>query len=216
MEKEIIKLLSQEIPDLEIPPSNVCVYLHVNSNNEVFYVGIGNNKRPYNRTGRSKEWLEYVKSICFDYKIEVLVENINYGEASEYEKNLIQMFGRKDKGLGTLLNKTDGGGWTEKYARLNNLYKKRKAKERYDKIKLLDKIEKEILLEAQHCKNLNDFKEKNPILFMVAEKLDFTKSICYITTNEEQTKFISTQEVQNKLEKIKEFVSIWETIESTR
>jgi hypothetical protein len=87
---------------------NICVYRHINkSNGEVFYIGIGNSKRPYVKTNRSKEWLEYV--VDNKYEVEVLYNNLIWKEAIRIEKELIKEIGRKDLGQGTLVNKSNGG-----------------------------------------------------------------------------------------------------------
>lgn len=210
MSKDLIRLLANEIPDLSTQlDKNVFVYLHINNQNgEVFYVGIGKNYRPYNRTGRNKEWLDYIISINMDYTVKILFEGLDYGEASEKEKELIVKYGRKDKGAGNLLNKTDGGGWTEKYARLNKIYKIKKAKEQLSKIHLIDQLEIQIKNKALECKNIDQFKEKFYDLFLLANTIkiinDITFKECYtkknfhINTLKKINSFIlETQEIYN-------------------
>jgi hypothetical protein len=87
---------------------NICVYLHVNPiAQEIFYVGIGSIKRPLVETGRNKYWDEYVKS-C-EYDVVIIYTKLSWNKAALLEKQFIKQIGRKDKGLGTLLNRTDGG-----------------------------------------------------------------------------------------------------------
>ena len=76
--------------------------------NEVFYVGIGKNeKRAYNTTRRSKLWHDFVKN--HDYYVEVTHKDVIWEEACSIEKYLIAFYGRRDLGLGSLVNITDGG-----------------------------------------------------------------------------------------------------------
>jgi hypothetical protein len=84
------------------------VYIHRrNDTGEVFYVGIGNEKRPYKKERRTKHWKSIVNK--HGYTIEILKTDLTWEEACEEEINLIKLYGRKDLGLGTLVNMTDGG-----------------------------------------------------------------------------------------------------------
>jgi hypothetical protein len=85
------------------------VYLHRRMDtNEVFYVGIGvDEKRPYSKYGRNKYWINIVNK--HGYTVEILHENISYQECKIIEIDLIDKYGRKDLGTGSLCNLTDGG-----------------------------------------------------------------------------------------------------------
>jgi hypothetical protein len=75
---------------------------------QVFYVGIGKNlKRAYSKFGRSSFWGDYTNK--YEYTVTILHEDITWEEACEKEKELISKYGRRDLGLGFLLNMTDGG-----------------------------------------------------------------------------------------------------------
>lgn len=79
--------------------------------NEVFYIGIGiikNYKRAY-QCGKSRNifWKNIVNKT--KYEVKIIADNLNWQEACELEKKLIKQIGRKDLGLGTLVNLTDGG-----------------------------------------------------------------------------------------------------------
>lgn len=88
--------------------NHICVYIHINKlTKEVFYVGIGNIERPYLKTCRSKYWLEYIK--YNEYEIDIIHTDLSWEKAIEKEKMLIKAIGRKDKGFGSLLNRTNGG-----------------------------------------------------------------------------------------------------------
>lgn len=76
--------------------------------NEIFYIGIGKlMKRAYSKHHRNKWWKNIVNK--HDYKVEILYENVTWEEACNIEINLIKEYGRKDLGLGSLCNLTNGG-----------------------------------------------------------------------------------------------------------
>ena len=84
------------------------VYLHRrNDTNEVFYVGIGGGKRAYWNGRRNSHWQDIVNEV--GYTIEKPQEGLTMDEACVYEVNYIKEYGRKDLGLGNLVNLTDGG-----------------------------------------------------------------------------------------------------------
>jgi hypothetical protein len=84
------------------------VYQHIRKDTqEVFYIGVGVNKyRAYKKFGRNPHWKNISKK---GYEIEILFENLTWEEAIKKEKDLISLYGRKDLGLGPLVNMTDGG-----------------------------------------------------------------------------------------------------------
>ena len=84
------------------------VYAHINSiTKEVFYIGKGSSNRYKSKSGRSKVWKETTEN-C-DYYVEILEDKLREDESFNREKYYIQKFGRKDKGLGSLVNLNDGG-----------------------------------------------------------------------------------------------------------
>jgi len=86
------------------------VYKHIRlDKEEVFYIGIGKNRsRAYNSSkGRSVYWKNIVAKT--EYQVDILFEDLSWEEACEKEKELITLYGRRDLGLGTLVNLTDGG-----------------------------------------------------------------------------------------------------------
>jgi len=87
--------------------NNKIVYLHrKQTNNEVFYVGMGNKKRAYSKQ-RSKRWHNIVKKHGF--YIDIISENLNNEDAFELECFLIEIYGRLDLKTGILANMTEGG-----------------------------------------------------------------------------------------------------------
>lgn len=83
------------------------IYKHIRTDkNEVFYIGIGKNKRAW-QVGRNRIWDGIVSKT--DYIVEIIQDNLSYEEAIELEKYYIKLYGRRDLGTGTLANLTEGG-----------------------------------------------------------------------------------------------------------
>ena len=86
------------------------LYFHINNlTGEVFYVGIGNIKRPYSKR-RTKFWNNIVNKYGYDISIEET--GLSKERACELEIYWIKRIGRRDLGLGPLVNQTDGGDGT--------------------------------------------------------------------------------------------------------
>jgi hypothetical protein len=84
------------------------VYRHIRlDTEEVFYIGIGNEKRPYDKKGRNEIWNRVVDKA--GYRVEIIHSGLTWEECIEKEIVLIKFYGRKDKGEGPLVNLTDGG-----------------------------------------------------------------------------------------------------------
>lgn len=87
------------------------VYRHIRlDNNEVFYIGIGSDKsyrRAKSKFERNRFWHFIVSKT--DYEVEIILDNIEWGEAIEKEVEFIKLYGRSNLGEGTLCNLTDGG-----------------------------------------------------------------------------------------------------------
>ena len=85
------------------------VYQHRRKDtNEVFYIGIGSNtKRAYYKNNRNCYWHNIVNSV--GYEVDILIEGCTRKEAEEVEVGMIEAYGRKDLGTGSLVNMTEGG-----------------------------------------------------------------------------------------------------------
>lgn len=84
------------------------VYRHLKPNGETFYIGIGKLKRrPYSKANRNQWWHNIVNK--YGYEVQVLKSDLTLEDACELEQMLIAYYGRKDLGLGPLVNLTDGG-----------------------------------------------------------------------------------------------------------
>jgi hypothetical protein len=76
--------------------------------NEIFYVGIGKEeKRAFNKSKRNNWWKKIITKT--DYQVEIVARDLSWKDACELEIFLISLYGRRDLGLGSLVNMTDGG-----------------------------------------------------------------------------------------------------------
>jgi len=88
--------------------SKFYIYQHRrNDTGDVFYVGKGFGKRAWSKSGRSKHWNNIVNKA--GHAVEIVEEFLPECVAFQKEINLIKSIGRQDLGLGSLVNKTDGG-----------------------------------------------------------------------------------------------------------
>jgi len=87
------------------------LYRHIRPDkDEVFYVGIGQLKRAYQfYKGRNKHWKNIFNINNKNIEIEILLEELTWEQACVKEIEFIQLYGRRDLGLGTLCNMTNGG-----------------------------------------------------------------------------------------------------------
>ena len=78
--------------------------------NEIFYVGIGSDSK-YKRAKNLSLRTDYFKKIInkSEYKLDIVFDDLTWEEACLKEIGLIALYGRKDLGIGTLINFTDGG-----------------------------------------------------------------------------------------------------------
>lgn len=85
-----------------------CLYFHINMDKQdVFYVGIGDKKRPHSKKSRSIFWRNITEK--HKYNIVVIEENLTWDDACKKEIYWIKRIGRRDLEEGTLVNLTDGG-----------------------------------------------------------------------------------------------------------
>jgi hypothetical protein len=87
------------------------IYLHITNDGIVFYVGKGTDQgnlifERSKHTERTKFWKNVSKK---GYTVEIVRVFNSEKEAFDKEKELIKHYGRRDLGLGTLVNLTDGG-----------------------------------------------------------------------------------------------------------
>ena len=83
------------------------VYCHYRlDNNQVFYIGKGQNRRAYSKQKRNPFWQNIVNK-AKGFKVEILAKNLSNTEALNYERVLVSSFRKKYPKL--LCNLTDGG-----------------------------------------------------------------------------------------------------------
>ncbi len=93
---------------MEETVKDTCLYMHTRkTDGRIFYIGIGGKDRPFEKTGRNKYWYNTVNK--HDYNVVILLHELTWGRACELEMIMISFYGRYDKGLGPLVNMTDGG-----------------------------------------------------------------------------------------------------------
>jgi hypothetical protein len=87
------------------------VYRHIRlDKNEPFYIGIGSDstyKRANNIRNRNIFWKRIVAKT--EYEVEIMLDDLNWEEACNKEKEFISLYGRSDIKMGNLSNLTDGG-----------------------------------------------------------------------------------------------------------
>ncbi len=84
------------------------VYKHLKKDSdEVFYIGIGSVERSRKKSQRNKWWNNVVNK--YGYDIEIIHYGLDYGQAQEFEKFYIMLYGRRDLNQGTLVNLSHGG-----------------------------------------------------------------------------------------------------------
>lgn len=90
------------------------VYRHIREDkNEPFYIGIGEEEpRAYSKKSRTQVWKNIAKR---GYKVEILFDDLSWEEALQKEREFITLYGRKDLGMGPLVNLTGGGEGTLGY-----------------------------------------------------------------------------------------------------
>lgn len=101
------------MPNLKENSHDWYVYRHIREDkNEPFYIGIGRTKdykRAYQegKDYRGKFWLMVANKTL--WYVEILFDGLTRLEAAEKEIEFIKLYGRRDLGLGSLVNLTNGG-----------------------------------------------------------------------------------------------------------
>jgi len=92
----------------EIRDRGKCVYLHRNpKTQEVFYVGIGVETRAKDFSKRSIFWSNYKNK--YGVEVDIIRKGLTSKEAQSIEVELIEKYGRRDLGTGSLVNLSHGG-----------------------------------------------------------------------------------------------------------
>ena len=136
--------------------NNKVVYLHRRKDTgEVFYVGYGEPERAHdkNEGRRSSEWLEITQK--YGYTIEIVKKDLTRIEGLALETQLIAHYGRKDLGLGNLVNLTNGG-----QGFIHTPQSKQKLSEKHKGKKLSEKQINEMRISRLGKKHSEETKQK--------------------------------------------------------
>lgn len=124
------------------------VYKHTRlDTNEVFYIGIGTQdkyKRAFSLIKRNKFWQNIVSKT--DFLVEIIQDGLSWEEACKKEKETIKKIGRRDLGLGTLVNMTDGGDGTFNVKHSKEWYEKQRKNNSKKGISISEEHKKKISL----------------------------------------------------------------------
>jgi len=128
------------------------IYRHIRlDKNEVFYIGIGTKEKSYKGPGREyhRAFSKRKRSNFWNnitaktpYEVEIMLDDLTLVEAKIKEVEFIKLYGRRDLGLGTLCNLTDGGEGTTNIVVSNETKKKlgKAAKGRKHKVSTIIKM----------------------------------------------------------------------------
>jgi hypothetical protein len=140
------------------------VYRHIRlDKNEVFYIGIGKDEsRAYDKRRSRSDWWKSIISVT-DYRVDILFDDLTWDEVCEKEIEFIKLYGRKDLGLGTLVNLTDGGDGSIGYKNSDESNRKRsnKLKNRIMSDEHKRKISESLKGHKVSEKSLQALKERN-------------------------------------------------------
>lgn len=151
------------------------IYIHINlQTGEPFYIGKGKDNRYKSKSGRSKFWKNIVNK--YDYDIMFLEENLTEDESFEREVYWIKRIGRKDLGLGPLVNFTDGGEGRSGYMCSDETKQKLREKN-LGKIQPRDVVNK-IALANTGKKRTQEHKDKMSEMFKGKTHSDEYKENC--------------------------------------
>ena len=145
------------------------IYRHLKPNGEVFYIGIGSEKRAYQKNPRSDFWKRVVS--IHGYEVQILKSDLLWKDACELEKLLISWYGRRNLNTGTLVNMTEGGDGSVGYSpseesrrsrseKMKGVPKSEKARKNMNKSKIGKSISEEHRLKCKlsNAKKVIDIK----------------------------------------------------------
>ena len=152
---------------------DILIYRHIRlDTNEVFYVGIGNEKRPYSKHRRSGFWNNIINKT--KYEVQILKKDLTWNEAVELEIILISYYGRKDNNTGSLCNMTDGG---------EGSYGRKQTEECKDKIRKAKtgkpSITKGRVRSLEHSSNISKSKKGKRNLKNAKKIIDLNTNLIY-------------------------------------
>lgn len=133
------------------------VYKHTRKDNEeVFYIGIGTQdkyKRAFSLIKRNNFWKNITNKT--EFLVEIIYDGLSWEDACIKEIELIKHYGRRDLGLGTLVNMTDGGDGTYNVKHSKEWYEKQRKNNNKKGKPITDEHKRNISLNHK-SKNNND------------------------------------------------------------
>jgi hypothetical protein len=218
------------------------LYRHVRSDlNQVFYIGIGTKhfvktdfksiKSEYKRAYETEQRTDYWKNVYnkTNVDVEIIYESNDYSFIKQKEREFIKLYGRKDLGLGTLVNFLDGGegtsGWIASDKTKKQMSKNSSLKGKFGSLHHLSKKIYVYNIEGFFVKEFGGYNEAGRELNIdranIKQVLDGKVQQCYgyIFFNEYRGYRIFPIKIINKkirkvasYNNLKELVRIYETI----
>lgn len=113
------------------------VYRHIRlDKNEPFYIGIGSDnkyQRAHTHKNRNLHWKNIIN--ITEYRVDILIDDIDYEQAKLKEQEFIKIYGRVDTKNGILCNLTDGGDGQVGFIVSEEIRKKRSEAYKGDKFR---------------------------------------------------------------------------------
>lgn len=131
------------------------LYHHIRlDKNEPFYIGVGQKykhytshiteyRRAFEKLNRTKYWHNVVNKSGYD--VEIMLESNDYNFILSKEKEFIELYGRKNIRLGTLVNLAEGGSRGSKGSKWSVEQKKNQSNK-------LKQMHQEGLIDKPYCK----------------------------------------------------------------
>lgn len=174
------------------------VYLHITKDtNEIFYVGKGKGNRAYKSSGRNKFWHSVINKHGF--KVEIVKENLTEEQSVALEKQLIHEYGRRDLGVGKLVNLTNGGDGVS-----GKIYTDNEKKLLSDSLKSHYKISENREKRRQVAKKVLGRKEVREKLRIAALKINSSEEFKKNKTKNTRNSWNNPKTRQLRIEKIKQ------------
>lgn len=181
------------------------LYKHIRlDTNEIFYIGVGSvnqsdkkcsktskvyYRRAFSKTSRSDFWKNVINKS--EYKVEIILESFIYDFIKQKEIEYIKLYGRRDLGLGTLVNLNDGGDGNlklkhseETKLKMSISGKNKKYKPTEETKLKLSKLKKGVKRTEEHTKNIREgVKNRDNTKLIESNKLRM-KSVINLNTGE--------------------------------
>lgn len=184
------------------------LYRHIRlDKNEPFYIGIGTKtlrcqyERANSKASRSSIWKNIVKKT--EYEIEILLESDDYEFIKQKEIEFIKMYGRIDKGTGTLSNLTNGGDGTLGRVVTEEVKERHRAgwnpKSNTNKKKVIDFVTKKVFDSMKEAAEYNNYSQPFFMNAMNGKCPNYTTLVLLENyTGKEKTDNLSEMQTRNR------------------